>query len=392
MLETPPSKLPLRYRLGLRDTARLERGLLVLVALAALTGVGVQLGGRPGIGMLPPLLAALGVMLAWRWRPIGVAVLLASPLVAAMLDAGVVVTWSIVAMGVLLTTLRGGQARWLGPLAGAAAYASEALVSAETYLAPSAFAALGVTVAAAATGSSIREHFRFLDALRARARDAVRTRELEGAARLAAERVRIARDLHDLVGHQVAVVNMHISMAEVALPEGSAESRRLLAEARTGVRSILQESQRILDVLRRGGDEADHANAPVPSIARIGDLIATYRAIGLEVESTIDHVPASTDEGVSATVYRVLQEALTNAHRHGAGGARVALALRDQELLLRVENVIGPRDRSGDEGSGYGLIGLRERIESVGGVLEVAQDEERFSIEAKIRLDGRAVS
>ncbi len=392
MLETPPSKLPLRYRFGLRDTARLERGLLALVALAALTGAGVQLGSGPGIGVLPPLLAALGVMLAWRWRPIGAAVLLASPLVAAMLDAGVVVTWSILAMGMLLITLRGGQARWLGPLAGAVAYASEALVSAEAYVSPSAFAALGVTVAAAATGSSIREHFRFLDALRARARDAVRTRELEGTARLTAERLRIARDLHDLVGHQVAVVNMHISMAEVALPEGAAESRRFLAEARTGVRSILHESQRILDVLRRGGDEADPANAPVPSIGRIGDLIATYRSIGLEVESSIDDVPASTDDGVGATVYRVLQEALTNAHRHGAGRARVALAVRGQELLLRVDNLIGHAERDADEGRGYGLVGLRERIESVGGILTVEQDGERFSIEATIRLDGRAVS
>ncbi len=392
MLATSATAPRLRYPFGLRSTAPVERALLAIVTLAALTGIVIELSHGLGAGVIPPLLAAVGAGVAWRRRAIGAAVLLASALLAGVLHAGVVVTWTILAMGVLLITLRGGRARYLAPLAGACAFVSEALVSAQGPLAPPAFAALGVTVAGAATGSAIREHFRFLDALAASARDAVRTRELEGAARLTEERLRIARDLHDLVGHQVAVVNMHISMAEVALPGGSVESRRSLAEARVGVRSILQESQRILDVLRRGGGSADDANAPVPSIDRIGDLIATYRTIGLEVESSIDDVPTSVDDGVGATAYRVLQEALTNAHRHGSGRVRVELAAEGAELTVRVENAVVPGGSGTDEGSGYGLIGLRERLASVGGTLRVEQDGKRFAIEARLRMDGRAVA
>ncbi len=383
----------------------LERSLLGVIGVAAITGAGVEFFRwfQPPVtnedrallvtfaGALLPMMAAAGAALAWKRPHWGTAVLLVAPLLAALLQRGVVVTWSILAMGVFLIALRGGRGRVLAPLGAAVAYVSVVLPGHNGFANPSALAALAVTYAAAATGSGIREHIRFLKSVEERATDAVHSRELEAAARLTAERLRIARDLHDLVGHQVAVVNMHISMAEVALPAGSERSQKSLVDARLGVRSILQESQRILKVLRRDGDVFDDVNAPVPSVDRLGDLLATYRAIGLRVDSSIDELHVDIEDGVSATVYRALQEMLTNAHRYGDGTARIALQVRAPKLTLRVENPVGDGTLP-QQGSGYGLRGLGERLETVGGRLEVEQDAHVFRVTAVVRMDGRAVA
>lgn len=389
----------------LRSTLVLERSLFGVIVLAAATGTAVDLGrafSERGIGSeggllatlagpLPPILAAFGAALAWNRPRWGTAVLLAAPLLAALLQRNVVVSWSILALGVFLIALRSGGGRVLAPLGAGVAYLCEVLPDLRGLSDPSAFAALAVTFAAAATGSAIREHRAFLASLEERAREMVDRRELEASARLTAERLRIARDLHDLVGHQVAVVNMHISMAEVALPDASDASRQSLAAARSGVRSILQESQRILEVLRRGADAVDDGNAPVPSVDGIGALLATYRAIGLRVDSSIDAVPTGIEDGVGATVYRVLQEGLTNAHRYGDGTARVELRLHAPQLVLTVENPIGAGAPAG-QGSGFGLLGLRERLETVGGRLDVEQEARAFRISATVRMDGRSLA
>jgi signal transduction histidine kinase len=379
------------YPFGMRDTRMLERALLITIAAAVVTGTTVApIETAPLVDLIPPILAAAGVGIAWRRPTLGIIVVIASPLLAAMLGTSTVLTWSIVVMGVFLSTLRGARSRYLAPLAAGAAYLSEAVVGAGSFTSPSALAVLGITFAAAATGSALREHLRFLHSLEQRAIEAIRSRTAEAGRRVTEERLRIARDLHDVVGHEVAVVNMNINVAEVTLPAGAMRSREALHAARDGVRAILQESQRILDVLRLGDGARDDPNAPSPSLDRIGDLVASYRALGMDVETEIATLPGPIDNAVSATGYRVIQEALTNAHRYGKNDAFLRTEVTGRCLTIRVDNSTSPDAQDG--GSGYGLMGMRERVQSVGGQLTITDRHGRFLVEAVLRLDGKDVS
>ena len=375
------------YPFGVQTTRPLQVALVITIACAIVTGCVVDLfHPEPGPGILPLATVSVGLALAWRWRYIGLPLILLAPFVAGAAQRSSVVTWSIVAMGVLLLALRGAKSRYVAPLAAICAYAGEALVDSEGFMSSGAFAALAVTFAAAASGSAIREHFRFLHSLEQRAEEAIRMRSAESGRRVTEERLRIARDLHDVVGHQVAVVNMQIGMAEVALPATASRSRDALRAARGGVQSILKESQRIFTVLRVGAGDDDNALQPAPTLRQLGELIASYRAIGLDVRSQIGDLPADVDQGLQTTAYRVLQEALTNAHRHGAGDAVVDVHADERALTIEVSNRIGAAPSS--EGTGYGLLGTRERVQSVGGRLDIQHGDDRFVIIATLPVRG----
>ena len=372
------------YPFGIRTTRPLQLTVAVIVMCAIITGIVVDLvSPTPGLGVIPPLLAAVGLAIGWRVPYLGFALLACAPLVAAWTGEGTIVTWSILAMGSFLLTLRGSHSRIVAPVAALSAYVSEALVDADGFMSAGAFAALAVTFAAAATGSTLREHFRFLHSLEDRAVEAIQTRAAEQERAVTEQRLSIARDLHDVVGHQVAVVNMQIGMAEVALPEGAETSRTALHTARAGVKQILQESQRILTVLR-SASEGDDLLQPAPTLSQLGELIASYRAIGLDVESDLGDAPRGIDEGVQTTAYRVAQEALTNARRHGDGTTRVKLRTTGTSLVLTIDNPVGNTGPS--EGSGYGLLGIRERVQSVKGDLEVRALPRRFTLIASFPL------
>ncbi|QSB24290.1 sensor histidine kinase [Curtobacterium sp. 24E2] len=250
---------------------------------------------------------------------------------------------------------------------------------------PTALGALISVVAAAAIGSGLRVQHQYRASLEQRAADAVATRELEAERRVAEERVRIARDLHDVIGHEIAVVSMQLGVAEVTLPAGADEARRALDAARDGVRNVLTETQHVLTVLRSAsssGADLDDPTAPAPGIAQLPGLVASYERIGLDVDARLDDVgPVSVPIGV--TVYRVLQESLTNAHRHGEGRTTVTLARAGDDLVLEVCN---PRRRTpADEPvagrtGGLGLVGMRERVAAVGGSVQAAADGVLFVV------------
>jgi signal transduction histidine kinase len=378
------------YPFGQRTTRPLERAVLVALIGATATGIALALLSPGAIGTLIALvLATGGAVVALRYPTPGLAALLSSPIVASLtgVDASVgVLIFSMVAMGAFLLTLRGAHSRFVAPLAAASAYVGMSLTEGTGFLAGSALAALAVTFAAAVSGAAIREHFRFLHSLEERAAEAVVIRDAERQRRVTAERLSIARDLHDVVGHQVAVVNMQISMAEVSLPPSAETPRAALRAARDGVRSILHESQRILTVLRDGRENDDLS--PTPSLDGIGELLASYRAIGATIESTIDIPGADMIEpGVGATAYRMLQEALTNAHRYGTGTITVALSADENRFLLEIRNLVA--SSAPDERTGYGLIGMWERAQSVGGDLEVGERDGYFVVTASLPFSGR---
>ncbi|ASU61139.1 sensor histidine kinase [Nocardiopsis dassonvillei] len=195
-------------------------------------------------------------------------------------------------------------------------------------------------------------------------------RESEAAERLALERTRIARDLHDAVGHHLSVVSLHAAVAVEALDDDPADvpvARAELDHVARASRAGLSELRATVRALR----EADPGGDRVSSLAHLDELVATVRAAGVDVEVTGVPAPGEVPGMVDATAYRIVQEALTNTLRHArAPRARVAFSRRDGMLDVTVtdEGTAVPVASPG----GSGLAGMRERVRLVGGSVEAA--------------------
>ena len=236
---------------------------------------------------------------------------------------------------------------------------------------------------AAAAGDGNRSRRAFIAAMSERALRAEQTKEAEARRRVADERIRIARDLHDVLAHQIAVINLHAGVASGALHTRPDDAERSLATIRKSARSVLTEIGGLLSVLRASEEEPDVSNrGPLPGLADLDEMINRFRANGLAVEYRQVGEAGVLDESADVTAYRLVQEALTNAHKHGLdGSALLHLEYGPADLEITVTNVVavGRRNgRSGSDGdptspqslSGHGLIGARERVAAVGGALE----------------------
>jgi signal transduction histidine kinase len=234
---------------------------------------------------------------------------------------------------------------------------------------PSGFAALSFCTVAVLVGTNVGNRRRYLNALIDRARQLARERDQQAEIATAAERSRVAREMHDIVSHSLTVM---ITLADgsaglvASAPERSAETMRLVAE--TG-RGALGDMRRLLGVLR-AGDENGAAHAPQPGLGELGELVERFRAAGLPVRITVSG-PAPTDVGQQLTVFRVVQEALTNTLRHAALATHVTvtIAFGDDRIRIVVEDDATVHAGS-IQGSGSGLLGLRERVALYGGTLE----------------------
>jgi len=212
------------------------------------------------------------------------------------------------------------------------------------------------------------------------------TLEREGAETtrraLEAERTRIARDLHDVVAHGVSLIVVKAEAAEAVLDREPERTRAQLASIQETGRQALAEMTRLLGMLR--ASEADDATAQ-PRIAQLPALVERVRRAGLDVELQSDGDVRPLETGVDLTVYRVVQEALTNALKHGGqdGGAQVVLRYAAHAVKVEVSNYrSGSRNGSG---AGQGLIGMHERVSLYGGTLEAGPiDDDRFAVKAVI--------
>ncbi|MEV5070988.1 sensor histidine kinase [Microbacterium sp. LMI12-1-1.1] len=225
-------------------------------------------------------------------------------------------------------------------------------------------------------------------------RTAVRARENREAQQRAEaetvaeqERVRIARDMHDVVAHSLAVVIAQADGARYAAAADPAVATDALATISSTARSALADVRLLLGQLRhRQGD------GPQPTIADLEELYAQVRAAGVELRVDVDPAPQrSSAEGepaaaVQLAVYRILQEALTNALRHGAPGGPVdvRLAWLPDRVELDVRNPIVPGTQPGR--FGHGLIGMRERAQLAGGRLDAADEFGAFTVRAHIPI------
>ncbi|WP_229870844.1 sensor histidine kinase [Streptomyces longisporoflavus] len=224
---------------------------------------------------------------------------------------------------------------------------------------------------AAAAGDAVRSRRAFVDAIRERAERAERTREEEARRRVAEERLRIARDLHDVVAHHIALVNVQAGVAAHVMDKRPDQAKEALSHVRDASRSALDELRATVGLLRQTGDP-EAPTEPAPGLARLDDLVETFRHAGLPVEVTCGDTVMDLPAGVDLAAYRIIQEALTNVQKHAGTGAKAEVSVirvgPNAEITVLDDGGGEKKEQSGEsDGGGHGLLGMRERVSALGG-------------------------
>lgn len=223
---------------------------------------------------------------------------------------------------------------------------------------------------AAAAGDAVRSRRAFVDAIRERAERAERTREEEAGRRVAEERLRIARDLHDVVAHHIALVNVQAGVAAHVMDKRPDQAKEALAHVREASRSALNELRATVGLLRQSGDP-EAPTEPAPGLAVLDELVATFRHAGLPVEVARADEGAPPPAAVDLAAYRIVQEALTNVQKHAGRDAKAEVSVVRVGPTLEVTVLDnGPAAAQGpSDTGGHGLLGMRERVTALGGTL-----------------------
>nr|WP_203609594.1 sensor histidine kinase [Streptomyces sp. SID8111] len=226
-------------------------------------------------------------------------------------------------------------------------------------------------------GDSIRTRRAYFAQLEERAARLEKEREAQAKVAVAAERARIARELHDVVAHNVSVMVVQADGAAYVLDAAPDQAKKALETISSTGRQALAEMRRLLGVLRTGEHQEAGEYVPQPDVQQIEDLVEECRTSGLPVDFRVEGTPRPLPSGVELTAYRIVQEALTNTRKHGGPntGASVRLVYFDDGLGLLVEDdgKGAPHElyeEGGLDGQGHGLIGMRERVGMVGGTLD----------------------
>lgn len=207
-------------------------------------------------------------------------------------------------------------------------------------------------------------------------RDAERERLLA----VAEERARIARDLHDSAGHAINVIAVRAGAARMRRdPERSQAALEAIEEL---ARKTVGEIDQIVTTLRDRGAANGDVDAP-PGLASLDTLVVRHAAAGLDVNVTSEGMPRQLEGPIDQAAYRILQESLTNAARHGTGAARVVLAFGGASLDLAISNPV-PSESAPRPNGGHGLVGMRERATLLGGSLEAERANGSFSVRARL--------
>jgi signal transduction histidine kinase len=276
--------------------------------------------------------------------------ILAAPLVALSTVAERATRMHAVLVGGVIVLAVGITHVWLKP----------ALLGAEN-LALAAFGGLAV-----AAGTASRHRHAYLAEARARADQAEADRDAEARRRVTEERLRIARDLHDVIGHHLSLIHIQARVAAHALNQSDDASARALDHVCAASKAALTDLGDTIGLLRHSDDPVD-PTAPVCGLDRVDDLLATYRRSGLDIAVAVTGAVRPVAGPVDLTAYRVLQESLTNVCKHaGPTSVTVELAYREDTLEVAVENAVTghPAGRPG-----HGHVGMRERVGALGGTL-----------------------
>ncbi|MET8568768.1 sensor histidine kinase [Streptomyces sp. NPDC004783] len=284
--------------------------------------------------------------------PVAMAAVVALYTVAAATDRST--TWRV---GLLTMTVLTGAAMLAGPL---------------PWYAQDNVAVLAWTGIGATAGDAVRSRRAFVRAIRERAEKAERTREEEARRRVAEERLRIARDLHDVVAHHIALVNVQAGVAAHVMDKRPDQAKEALAHVREASRSALDELRATVGLLRQS-DDPRAPTEPAPGLDRLDDLVATFRHAGLHVEVARADQNTTLPASVDLAAYRIIQEALTNVRKHAGPRAKAEVSVvrvgPDIEVTVLDDGSGEPDADTGADGGGHGLLGMRERVTAVGGAL-----------------------
>ncbi|MRG60297.1 sensor histidine kinase [Agromyces sp. CFH 90414] len=262
---------------------------------------------------------------------------------------------------------------------------------------------LAVMAGAIAFGDGLRARRELQAGARRLAELTAQQARLDAEAHLHAERLAIARDLHDSVGHDASVISLHAEVAREAVGRDDEAARRALELIRSAATAMLVELRRTVTLLRNPGERP----RAVVSLEDLDELTRSATAAGFEVRTTVDPTLLPTAAGAralssttEAAVYRIVQEAITNVVRHSTGSRVVVTVARDgHEVVaeIRDDGTAGPppADRSPDRSpepaaTGNGLRGMRERAEALGGRLTAGPAPDGFAVRAVLPLEGAA--
>jgi len=242
---------------------------------------------------------------------------------------------------------------------------------------------------AAALGDATRNRRAYVAEVEQRALDAERTRDEVAARRVDEERLRIARELHDVTAHSLSIIAVQSGAATHVIDSDPAEARRALEAIRRTSKEALDELRSMLGVLR-SADDTGAPLAPTPGLARLSELLAPLAEAGVSAELVVDGDISDVPAVVDSSAYRIVQESLTNVVRH-AGPCSVVVTLRrdDDELVVSVTDTGRGPSESGT-GQGHGLVGMRERATALGGSFEAGPGADGgFTVIARLPVAAR---
>jgi signal transduction histidine kinase len=219
------------------------------------------------------------------------------------------------------------------------------------------------TVVAWLGGDNLRQRRARWAALKERNEFLEREREVRARKAVIEERLRIAQELHDVVAHAMSVIAVQSGVGNHVIETQPAEAQKALAAIETTSRSVLIEMRRLLGVLRQNG-ESDAELVPAPGLRDLPSLISQVADGGVNTKLRIMGAPRELPAGVDLSAYRIVQEALTNAIKHGGPRADVTLSYTEQDVSIEVTNDDAPSNDRGQHvvQAGHGLIGMRERV------------------------------
>jgi signal transduction histidine kinase len=369
------------------------------LALAVFAGSLALLAGRGDAGADTRELDALGVMLAaftslplvgWRRSPLAVFALTAAA--SAVLNGlgyppGPPLGPTVALFLVALSSERTRGPRWATAAVVLGLFVvhlgSVAVAEDEFPTVPLLFGAL-VWGGAWVIGDRVRLRRARIVELEERARRAERDAERERRLAAAEERTRIARDLHDSAGHAINVILVQAGAARLLSEQDPERSQSALETIEEVARETLGEIDQLVRALRED-DPADGVVEPPPGLAALSTLAERHRSAGLVLSVQERGAPRPLSPGVDQAAYRILQEALTNAARHGTGHADVEIGFGPTSLDLTVTNPTRPGS-AGD--AGHGIVGMRERATLLGGRLDAESSEGRFRVSARLPYGG----